>query len=122
MDTSVPPPFSQAAAQAIAGLRAGPGPSPWYLEKVTFLSGAGLIRWQSAGAGKTVLPTRHGDALAAAGFNCYVRPLPEARMLVWHVEPRGEIADVRLRLFDVDALRPGDVAWVAGQLDSQPPF
>ena len=112
----VPPPPSPEAPAALAALRRVPGPSPWYLEGTALPSSGGLLQWQSAGAaaplaGKSVLVNAAGAALALADFHCYACAAPGHRLLVWYVDERADGTDVRLRLFDLDALQPlGDVA------------
>ena len=118
----VPPPRSPAAPAALAALGEVPGPSPWYLDNTAIQSAAGRLRWQSAGdgpsfAGKSVLVNTGGGAVAMSDFHCYVSPVRKRQLLVWYVEERADGADVRLRLFDVDALRPiGDLPTIAAQL------
>jgi len=84
-----PPPRSPHASAALRALRAAPGPSPWYLNGLQIPSSQGPLHWRSAGeesrfAGKSLLTTSGGVAVAISDFHCYVRPVAGHRMLVWY--------------------------------------
>lgn len=98
-------------------LRSAPGPSPWYLERpgTEIRRGEKLLRWVSAGsssgsAGKSLLVTADGRALAVTDFCCYVRGLPGERILAWYSEGEatGRIPphSMRFRVFDITRLVP----------------
>jgi hypothetical protein len=128
----VPPPRSPGASAALAALRSVPGPSPWYLNGTVVPGKSRTLRWRSAGdpvplTGKSVLVDDGGRVVAVADFHCYVRTLGERQLLVWYTEEHGEGAslqrDLRLRIFDIDALRsPIDVKPACAELGSHSRF
>lgn len=115
----VPPAPSPRAPEALAALRAAPGPSPWYLERVgrELARTTDTLHWRTAGdgprrAGKSLLTTTRGDVLAAADFCCYVRVLGVGRLLVWYADDSdaGPLhqRSIRLRLFNTEQFQPVD--------------
>lgn len=109
----VPPPPSPEAPAALEVLRGAPGPSPSFLGRpgTEIVSTAGVFRWQSAGKGdadpgKTPLVSPAGNVVAVSDFECYVKPFPNDRFLVWYEEDVGAGASMRFRLFNAAQLKP----------------
>jgi len=130
----VPPPRSPEAPAALEALSRVPGPSPWYLERrgTEIHTVNGALRWASAGsnaqaAGKSILQTVAGSAMAVTDFGCYVNAIASHRLLVWYVEEAGKDATLqqamRFRVFDADELRPiHDLTAAFKQLGSRSRF
>ena len=113
----VPPPESPEAGIARIALAKAPGPSPWYLaghrDVRPIIGSRGPLQWEAEPnnpkhAGKTFLRAPNGALVAVCDFLCYVRPMANARFVVWATEQSGQgpdfVSTVRLQVYDADSL------------------
>ncbi len=95
-----------------------PGPAPWYLaapEVATLQTSRGVWRWQTRHRAEletnSYLRAPDGSVALLVSLGCYVLPLPDERILVWHERKRSAVAGVD---------RPGIVFTVLHLNDLQP--
>ena len=73
-----------------------PGPSPWYLRTAwaSIKTARGLYTWEILEgpklAGVSCLTTPANEAVVLLDVYCYVLPLSNDRVLVWHESGRDE--------------------------------
>lgn len=72
-------------------LRGAPGPSPWYLRDLPPRLPSG-IKWSDMGDGKFLLTNSLQENLAIFNYYCYITPMSQDRLLVWH-DAKGQ-ADI----------------------------
>ena len=81
--------------QTANGPLTAPGPAPWYLtapEVATLQTARGVWTWQTRHRGEletnSCLRAPDGSAALLLGLGCYVLPLADDRLLVWHARKR----------------------------------
>ncbi len=92
-----------------------PGPSPWYLYRRAIRTPIGVFRWNAIqgnpiAVGVSFLTNPAGKAILFLDFQCYTKPLPDNRLLVWHNREGQADSDpfstVEFQLLDLCALAP----------------